>query len=73
MDLMKNTEIVKALETGAMPDPRDQFNPAPSGRPEFGQVYVIPACLREQILAALQRKAAPAPKTVPKVKGKQPE
>lgn len=54
--VMKNEELVIALETGAMPNPNERFNPAPSGRLEFGQVYVIPAKLRNDLIQALKPK-----------------
>ena len=73
MEQLTNKEIITALETGAMPDNKDRFNPAPSGRPEFGQVYIIPARVRDEIIRALSAKPA-AKKPAPlKVKGKQPE
>ena len=81
MEQLTNKELITALETGAMPDPKERFNPAPSGRPEFGQVYIIPARVRNAIITELKSHQAardgakpaakkPAP---PKVKGKQPE
>ena len=82
MEQLTNKEIITALETGAMPDPKERFNPAPSGRPEFGQVYLIPARVRDEIIRALgpkkpvKRTPGGLPLTdesIPKVKGRQPE
>lgn len=56
--VMNNNDIITALETGVMPNPNDRFNTAPSGRPEFGQVYVIPAALRNAIISELKSHAA---------------
>jgi len=56
--VMKNEDIIKALETGVMPNPKDRFNTTPSGRLEFGQVYVIPAALRNAIISELKSHAA---------------
>lgn len=68
--VMKITEIVHALKTGDMGEHGKRFNPAPSGRVEFGQVYVIPADLRNEIITALS--ADPVEKDKPK-RGRPPK
>jgi len=68
--VMKADEIVRALTTGDMGEHGRQFNPAPSGRVAFGQVYVIPADLRNEIIAVLS--AAPVEKNKPK-RGRPPK
>ena len=50
MEQLTNKELITALETGAMPNPKERFNPAPSGRPEFGQLYNIPARVMNAII-----------------------
>ena len=80
---MKADEIVRALKTGDMGQHGKQFNPAPSGRVEFGQVYVIPADLRNAIISALAPKTKSPTKKhlppslahgdLPTTKGKSPE
>ena len=57
--VMNKDEIVHALETGDMGQHAKRFNPAPSGRVEFGQVYVIPSMLRDEIIAALMEEFKP--------------
>lgn len=57
--VMTKDEIVHALRTGDMGKHAGQFNPAPSGRPEFGQVYVIPAMLRDAIIESLYAEIKP--------------
>ena len=75
--VMKADEIVCALTTGDIGDHGKRFNPTPSGRIEFGQVYVIPASLRNEIITLLSavsvEKDKPKRGRPPLNKGAKPE